>query len=219
VITARIGNDHFLVWRISEGRAAELVPGLAPLIADQSAWLLCAAAEFRTWRLFGWPGLGRLRTAAWLVPCTLADGRIGNAFVRRFVDHALAPHGWAIGGWNQAAIRISVDRVSIGGQATASAGAISSKGCLAWFDADRCGLLSSPRGWSLWPIAKQDWGWSFRLADLHSPVARAWGAEPIGMITVSHTLAYWGAPIDLPGDHGHQAAMPTITYATSIQSI
>jgi hypothetical protein len=199
MIAARIGCDHFLVWRMSEARAAALVPGLTPLMGDQGAWLLCAAAEFTAWRLFGLPGLGRLRTAAWLVPCTLDDGSIGNAFVQRFFDHALAPRGWAFAGWTQTAIRISTDRVTIGGQATACAGATVAASGLAWFDADRCGLLYGPRGWSRWPIAKRDWSWSFRQADMRSSVAMEWGAQPVGLITVRHTLARWGHPIVLPG--------------------
>jgi hypothetical protein len=202
VIAARIGDDHFLVWRIAEERAAALVPGLPPLITGGGAWLLCAVAEFRSWRLFGWPGPGRLRTAAWLVPCTLPDGSIGNAFVRRYVDHALIPRGSVLAGWNQTAIRIASDHVSIAGQAAASAGERSSMSSLAWFDADRCGLLAGPRGWSRWPIAKRSWSWSFRLAALHSAVALQWGGRSVGMITVSPTVARWGTPSGLPGGQG-----------------
>lgn len=194
MIAARIGHDHFLVWRMEERRAAALVPGLRPVVGEGTAWLLCAAAEFAPWRLFGLPGCGRLRTAAWLVPCALPDGRIGNAFVRRFVDHPLVPRGWSFAGWSHAGIRISDDSVAIANQATASAGEPSSAVGLKWFDADRCGLLPGRNGWSHWPIAKRDWRWSFRSAAMRSPVANAWGAQACGIITVHRTLAVWGAP-------------------------
>jgi hypothetical protein len=195
VIAADIGHDHFLVWRIDKSQAAALVSGLQPFVSEGSAWLLCAAAEFRVWRLLGFPGIGSLRTAAWLIPCVLADGRIGNAFVSRFVDHAWFPHGWTFVGWNHTNIRIAADRVTIGGQASAKAGGFADAHQLSWFDSDRCGLISKRGGWSRWPIVKQDWRWSFRMAHMHSPVAHEWGAQAVGMITVNRTLALWGRPI------------------------
>lgn len=197
MIAARIGHDHFVVWRIPEAQAAALVPGLAPVVSGGWAWLVCAVAEFRSWRLYGFPGIGCLRTAAWLVPCVLADGRIGNAFVSRFVDHAWLPHGWSIGGWRHANIRISADDLLIGGQVSAHANGAAPADALAWFDADRCGLLRQVSGWSRWPIAKCDWGWSFRAAEIRSAVAKRWHAQPFGVITVNRTVAVWGMPTAL----------------------
>jgi len=194
VIAARIGHDHFVVWRIREAQAAALVPGLTPVASDGWAWLLCAAAEFRSWRLLRLPGIGCLRTAAWLVPCTFTDGRIGNAFVGRFVDHAWLPHGGEFSGWRQANIRLSADEIHISGQVSAQARGLVPTEALAWFDADRCGLIREAAGWSYWPIAKCDWRWSFRAAAIRSAVAERWQAQPFGMITVHRTVAVWGAP-------------------------
>lgn len=197
MIAARIGHDHFVVWRIPEAQAAALVPGLSPVVSDGWAWLLCAAAEFRSWRVLGLPGLGCLRTAAWLVPCVLADGSIGNAFVRRYIDHAWSPHGWSFAGWRHAAIRISADELQVSGQVSAHVGRAAPAEALAWFDADRCGLLRQTSGWSRWPIAKRDWQWSFRTAEIRSVVAERWHAQPCGMITVHRTVAVWGTPTAL----------------------
>ena len=123
VIAADIGHDHFLVWRIDKSQAAALVTGLRAFVSEGNAWLLSAAAEFLGWRLSGFPGIGCLRTAAWLVPCVLSNGRVGNAFVSRFIDHALLPHGWSLAGRNHTNIRLTAVLVTIGGQASAKAGA------------------------------------------------------------------------------------------------
>jgi hypothetical protein len=212
MITAQIGHDHFIVWKIPITQAKVLVPGLTPVISNGWAWLFCAVAQFHPWRIYGISGLAPLRTAAWLVPCVLNHGHIGNAFVHQYLDHALIPHGWALGGWTHTPIRITAHTVIVSGQASARAGTACAQDELSWFSDDRCGLIQQHAQWFRWPIAKCDWRWSFRSASITSEVAKNWNAQPYGLITVHPTLAKWGKPVPFIHDQrqriDHHRAIP-----------
>jgi hypothetical protein len=191
VIAVRIGHDHFAVWRIDAGLAASLVPGAAPLLDAVGGWLLHAAVEFRSCRLFGVPVPGGLRSAAWLVPCRRPQGGIANALVRRIIYHPLLPGNCRLPGWSTSRIGIGADGFRVLGETWARARPGIPDHDLAWFDQDRGGLLPGRTGWRPWPIAKRDWGWHARNADL-GPTP--WPARPVGLITVATTVACWGRP-------------------------
>ena len=201
MISTRIGHDHFLVWSLAPEVAASLVPDLQPWVVDGRAFLLCAGAEFHGWRWQGFPGMLPLRVAGWLVPCMLthSSGRhasggqvsgsqaIGNAFVRRFIDHPLIP-------WRHERIRIDGDGFEVRGIANGRRMPGSPSLDLQWFADDRCGVVRSSRGWHRWPIAKKSWAWRASNARLQAPWAEQLGAQAVGMITVAGTLARWGRP-------------------------
>lgn len=194
MITARIGHDHFLIWRCSPVTAASLVPGLTPVIEGGSAFLLFAAAEFPVWRWHGLPGFGPLRVAGWLIPCCFrhqGQPRIGNAFLHRYLDHRFLPRMGPRIRVNQAGLRAGGIAAGQRRDGPIPAG-------LDWFTATRCGLLRRPDGWHHWPIAKEDWSWQAHAATLQAPWADALEARPVGMITVSTTLARWGVPEETP---------------------
>jgi len=184
MITAIIGHDHFLVWSLPSRTAQALAPGLVPWTENGHGFLLFAAAEFRHWRCHGLPGLGRLRVAGWLIPCQVPSNRIGNAVIKRFIDHALLPLG-------RTRVRIDSTGVVMAGVAAGHRLSGPTRDPLAWFDRDRCGLMPSRRGWRRWPLAKCDWAWTVHPASLHSTWAESLDARPLGMITVAPTLSIW----------------------------
>ena len=196
VIAVRIGHDHFAVWRIAAGLAAALVPGATPLLDAEGGWLLHAAVEFRSCRLFGVPVPGRLHSAAWLVPCQGRHDGLANALVRRCIGHPLLPTGILLAGWSTARIRIDGDSFCVVGSTWARARPGLPDHDLAWFDRDRGGLLPDAGGWRPWSIAKREWRWRARSADL-GPAP--WPARPVGLITVVPTVARWCIPVRLFG--------------------
>jgi hypothetical protein len=187
MIAAAIGHDHFLIWRLSPETARALVPGLDPWIENGHAFLLFAAAEFRIWRFWGLPGLGRLHVASWLVPCRIDSERIGNAFIRRYFNHPLLP----IGGPR---IQLWDDGLAVHGVASGCRTPGAAPDGLAWFGRDRCGLVGFHGAWQRWPIAKTDWTWTVHAASVKSSWAEELGAQPLGMISVVSTNAKWARP-------------------------
>ena len=114
MIDARIGYDHFLVWRLPLATAERLLPGLTPVTEAGAAFLLFAAAEFRVWRWHGLPGLGPLHVAGWLIPCHFVhrgSHSIGNAFLHRYLAHSLLA-------WSGPRIRLDRTRLQVSGVAS-----------------------------------------------------------------------------------------------------
>ncbi len=203
MITTRIGHDHFAIWRIDAACAERLVPGATPFISGGTAWLLAATAAFHATRWHGLPVPGTIRTAAWLIPCTLANGRIGNAFVARFVDAPGVLSGWRFAGWRSTTIRLAEQGFLVHGATWARRQPGNPTDDLAWFTRDRCGLFERSGRWWRWPIAKRDWRWTCHAAEL-GPTP--WPARPVGMITVASTVARWGTPQGMDvAQHGTDA--------------
>lgn len=190
MIAARIGYDHFLVWRLPKATAEDLLPDLTPVTEGGSAFLLFAAAEFQVWRWHGLPGLGTLKVAGWLIPCHFVhrgSHHIGNAFLHRYLDHSLFPLPGP-------RIRVNGTGLQVSGIAQGQRREGPPPMGLDWFTLDRCGLLHRASGWNLWPIAKRDWSWQAHAAEVQAPWADALEARPVGMITVARTMARWSRP-------------------------
>jgi hypothetical protein len=181
VIAPDVSWDCFIAWRAP---APPLPAGLAPVCSGGGPWRLLAVAELRRVRVAGWRLPFTCRVAAWLVPCVLPDGCIGNLFRAAWSDDpatALAmraiglPARWA-------RLRIDGTVVAVPG-CTVRVGAAQDAPDLAWFAADRCGIVARRHGWRRLPLAKRHWRMQLR----HAPGA-------VAGIEVGDDRACWGRP-------------------------
>lgn len=197
MIAARIGLDRFLVWRLPLATAVTLLPSGPPPVADgDHAWLLFAAARLERLRVAGCP-LPRTQVAAWLIPCTLVDGAIGNAFLAGFSDRRLP--AWAMGRLGIPRTRcVTIDhrdhRLEVAGEVAAEIGPDQPVPGLDWFTRDRCGLVPSTAGWRHLPLTKRSWAWRTRRCAIRAGFADSCGAEPLCAIDCSDDEAVWGLP-------------------------
>lgn len=197
MIAARIGLDRFLVWRLPLAKAIALLPpGPPPVAEDGHAWLLFAAARLERLRVAGCP-LPATQVAAWLIPCTLANGAIGNAFLAGFSDRRLP--AWTMGRLGiprtrRVAIAHDEHRLEVAGEAAAEIGADQAVPGLEWFARDRCGLVPGTSRWRRLPLTKRSWAWRARQAVLRADFADSRGAEPLCAIDCSGDDAVWSLP-------------------------
>lgn len=197
MIAARIGHDHFLVWRLPLDRAQALVPiGARPVHCNGQAWLLFAIAELKQTRVRGLPVPGRRTVAGWLIPCEAPEGGVGNLFLQAYSDDPLVVIAYRVLGLHRAQhAPLSVDDRDI--RAPGVRATLGEKGHapdLAWFAADRCGLLARGDAVVRLPLAKRGWHWQVRTMTVEAPFAANLGAVPVAAIDCSQDLALWGMP-------------------------
>ena len=205
MIAARIGSDHFLVWRLTLTHATRLLPPTArPLISDGQAWLLFAIAELEKVRVSGVPVPGRRRVAAWLIPCHTTSGGLGNFFLQAMSTDPLVVLAYRVLGMREvrhAPLQVSPRSICAPG-VRATLGATCDVPELAWFALDRCGLIARPSNRppdrhpsiARLPLVKRSWHWQPRMMTVEAPFAASLGAEPVAAIDCSYDVALWGAP-------------------------
>lgn len=197
MIAARIGADHFIAWRL---RAAPPLPhGLEAVRDGGGPWLLFACASLQRVRLGGlaWPG--RCRVAAWLVPCHLPDGGVGNLFQAAYSDAPAVIAAYRLLGMRSASLaRLRVDATGISGPGVrARLGAPLAVPDLAWFAADRCGLIATRHGVRRLPLAKRGWQHRGRAVAVDCPALAGGAATAVAALDCSADLACWGMPVPL----------------------
>jgi hypothetical protein len=224
MITARIGYDHFLVWRLPLARATHLLPPTAePLIHDGHAWLLFAIAELKHTRVYGLPLIGSRKVAGWLIPCRTDGRNIGNFFLQALSNDPLIALAYHIMGMRS--VRHTPLRVDQHSIRTTGVRATLGEPCqlpeLAWFTLDRCGLIARHSSIARLPLVKRGWHWQTRTMTVDAPFATSLDALPLAAIDCSNDLALWGAPLAMSPknrrcspsaalhDARHGAAMPS----------
>lgn len=195
MIGARIGVDVFIAWRLRE--SLPLPPGLIPVTAGGGPWLLFACAcldRLRVGRL-AMPGRRR-HVAAWLTPCHLADGTIGNLFLSACSNDPLVVAAYRALGISRAAYAsLHIDTVGLAApKLRAGFGAPIAMPDLGWFKADRCGIIAGRGGLRRLPLAKRSWQYQIRSVCVASSSRVPHSGEPVAAIDCSHDTACWARP-------------------------
>ena len=202
MIGARIGADHFIAWRL---RAAPPLPhGLEAVREGGGPWQLFACASLERVRVRGIVCPGRCRVAAWLVPCRLPDGTIGNLFQAAYSDAPAVVAAYRLLGVRSAFLaRLRVGATGLCGPGVrARFGAPLTVPELAWFATDRCGLIATRGGVLRLPLAKRGWHHRARTVAVDCPALAGDAANVVAALDCSGDLACWGLPAGLQAVRG-----------------
>jgi hypothetical protein len=191
MIQARIGADLFIAWRL---RSEPTLPvGLEPVREGGGPWLLFACARLRRLRVLGVPAPGHRHVAAWLMPCQLGGGLIGNLFLSACSDDPLVVAAYRALGLRDATLarlRVESGRLAAPGLRAMVGGPLAVSD-LAWFQRDRCGIINRSGVPHRLPLAKR--GWRHAVRSVHITTGPA-DADPVGVLDCSDDLAHWGSP-------------------------